>query len=106
MRRVMVWVIGCGVMGFVGVAGAQVGGGTAAATRPAATRRVEAPRTPESAVTPAPHGANWSKRHDEFMKRKEEGPIGLLFVGDSITDFWPRRGAETWKKFEAYQPAD
>ena len=60
-------------------------------------------RTSESAVTP--NDRNHS-RHEEFMKRKEQGPIGLLFLGDSITDFWPQRGPDSWAKFAPYHPAD
>jgi lysophospholipase L1-like esterase len=40
------------------------------------------------------------------MFRKTEGDIGLLFLGDSITDFWPRRGESSWLKFAQYKPAD
>ncbi|MEO7933470.1 MAG: GDSL-type esterase/lipase family protein [Chthoniobacterales bacterium] len=61
------------------------------------------PRTPESAVTPAVKDPN---RHVEFLDRKQRGPIDLLFLGDSITDFWPRRGETTWLKFAAWNPAD
>jgi beta-glucosidase len=51
------------------------------------------------------------KRHEQFMKDKEEalkkGPIQLVFVGDSITDAW-RRGdqnklyVERWGKYNPY----
>ena len=61
------------------------------------------PRTPESAVTPFDRN---HKRHDGFMARIKEGPVGLLFLGDSITDGWPRGGKDTWAKFAPYHPAD
>jgi len=61
------------------------------------------PRTPESAVTPVDRN---HKRHDSFMERIKTGPVGLLFLGDSITDFWPKRSPETWNKFAPYNPAD
>lgn len=61
------------------------------------------PRTPESSTTPNNRNP---KRHEGFLKRIQEGPVGLLFLGDSITDAWPRAGKETWAKFEPYQPAD
>jgi hypothetical protein len=60
-------------------------------------------RTAESASTPKPHRLG---RHQEFLKRKTEGPIDLLFLGDSITDHWPRKGATTWAKFAPWNPAD
>lgn len=66
-------------------------------------KQEQAPRTPESAVTPAIKGQN---RHEEFLARLKEGPIDLLFVGDSITDFWPRRGEYTWLQFARYNPAN
>ena len=53
------------------------------------------PRTPESAVTPAMKDPN---RHAEFLDRKQRGPIDLLFLGDSITDYWPLRGESSWLK--------
>jgi len=62
-----------------------------------------APRTAESALTPAIKNP---ERHAEFLFRKTEGKIGLLFLGDSITDFWPSHGQWSWLKFAPYQPAD
>ena len=61
------------------------------------------PRTPVSAVTPEVKNP---ERHQAFLKRIQEGPVGLLFLGDSITDFWPSRSPETWAKFAPYQPAN
>jgi beta-glucosidase len=61
------------------------------------------PRTPESSTTPVDRN---HKRHEGFMKRIQEGPVGLLFLGDSITDGWPGRSKETWSKFDAYHQAD
>lgn len=61
------------------------------------------PRTPESAVTP---GRENLKRHAGFMNRIKDGPVGLLFLGDSITDGWPRNGELTWLKFAPYNPAN
>ena len=86
---------------FASVALAQ----TAPSSRPAPK-----PRTPQDAVTPqvkTPNTPGFIRRHEEFLKRKAQGPIDLLFIGDSITDFWPKRGADSWKKFEEqYHPAD
>ena len=60
-------------------------------------------RTAESAVTPQVKDQN---RHEQFLYRIKQGPIGLLFMGDSITDWWPRTGEFSWLKFAPYQPAD
>lgn len=61
------------------------------------------PRTPESSTTP--NNRN-QKRHDGFLARIKQGPVGLLFLGDSITDGWPGRSKDTWAKFAPYQPAN
>lgn len=61
------------------------------------------PRTPESAVTP---GRENLKRHATFMNRLKDGPVDLVFLGDSITDGWPRTGELTWFKFAKYNPAN
>jgi lysophospholipase L1-like esterase len=63
----------------------------------------DAPRTADSALTPTKGNDN---RHQQFLARIKQGPVGLLFVGDSITDFWPGRSKETWEKFAPYHPAD
>jgi lysophospholipase L1-like esterase len=45
-------------------------------------------------------------RHEEFLQRGRQGPIGVLFLGDSITAGWAM-APEIWKKnFGAYQPAN
>jgi beta-glucosidase len=41
-------------------------------------------------------GANWMKRHEEFVAEAKQGGVDLLFVGDSITDFWRNRGKAVW----------
>jgi lysophospholipase L1-like esterase len=52
-----------------------------------------APRTPESAVTPATRNAG---RRTQFLAAGKKPGIQLLFLGDSITDAWPKRGKEVW----------
>jgi len=66
---------------------------------------VSLPRTPLSAVTPTTLPRN-PKRHDQFMFRITQGDIGVLFLGDSITDFWPKAGEWSWLKFAPSNPAD
>ena len=36
-------------------------------------------------------------KHESFLKRGKEGPIGVLFVGDSITEGWGR-AKDVWEK--------
>jgi lysophospholipase L1-like esterase len=38
-------------------------------------------------------------RHDVFVERAKQGDIDILFEGDSITDWWTRNGAESFKKY-------
>jgi lysophospholipase L1-like esterase len=68
-----------------------------------AKQAAKLPRTPEDAVTPAVKNP---ERHEQFLARIKEGPVGLLFLGDSITDAWPKRGPESWQKFAPLHPAD
>jgi lysophospholipase L1-like esterase len=75
----------------------------AAAAQPAAKPPAAAPRTAESAITPLHRNLN---REAQFLYRIKEGEVGLLFLGDSITDFWPRTGEFSWLKFAPYNPAD
>jgi lysophospholipase L1-like esterase len=75
----------------------------ALATPPPAPKPKPKSRTPESAVTPEIKDEN---RHKAFLKRIKEGEVGLLFLGDSITDAWPHSGKESWAKFAPYHPAD
>src|SRR5437762_6002371 len=54
-----------------------------------------------TATTPAPRSnpGNWTKRHEGFVAETQHGGIDLLFVGDSITDFWRRSGSNVWEKY-------
>lgn len=51
-----------------------------------------------SAIKPVPRDANWVKRHEGFVQIARQGGVNVLFVGDSITDFWrndnPARGGK------------
>ena len=45
-------------------------------------------------------------RHEGFLKRKAEGPIGLVLLGDSITDGWSSKGGAAWTRLAPHHPAD
>lgn len=46
------------------------------------------------------------KMHEAILARGKSGPVGLLFLGDSITERW-RIAPEIWEKYYgAYQPAN
>jgi len=40
------------------------------------------------------------------MNRINQGDIGVLFIGDSITDGWPRVGEWSWLNYAPYKPAN
>jgi lysophospholipase L1-like esterase len=48
------------------------------------------------------------KLHESFIARGKQGPVGLLFIGDSITAAWRAAWAEEmWNQyFGRYQPAN
>jgi lysophospholipase L1-like esterase len=48
---------------------------------------------------------SWVKRHDGFVKIAQQGDVQLLFMGDSITDFWRDRGSNVWNKVYARRQA-
>lgn len=50
--------------------------------------------------------ARFFELHASFLRRGQEGPVGVLFLGDSITEGWskvPDIWAEAWGR---YQPAN
>ena len=50
---------------------------------------------------------SWFSKHEEFLKRGKSGPIDLLFLGDSITDFWSSGGKAVWKeRYGKMKPAN
>lgn len=55
-----------------------------------------------SAIRPEPRDANWVKRHESFVAIAQQGGVEVLFLGDSITDFWRNRGKKIWD--ENYAP--
>jgi lysophospholipase L1-like esterase len=49
-----------------------------------------------TAIDPVPRDAAWVKRHEGFVAEAHQGGIDVLFLGDSITDYWrapdPQKG--------------
>ena len=43
----------------------------------------------------------WKPRFEQKFKQAESGPIDIVFLGDSITNFWETNGAEAYKKWYA-----
>ncbi len=62
------------------------------------------PRTPESAVTPIERS-----RHTDFLReiKAGNGDFDFILIGDSITDWWPKRnGPDTYACFAPWKPLD
>jgi lysophospholipase L1-like esterase len=51
-----------------------------------------------TAIEPGPRDAAWVKRHEGFVAEARQGGIDVLFLGDSITDFWRDRGRAVWDR--------
>jgi lysophospholipase L1-like esterase len=58
-----------------------------------------------SATNPVPRDPRWVARHEGFVKQAQQGGVDILFMGDSITDFWRGRGSNVWNKYYASQHA-
>jgi len=76
----------------------------AAATPPA----VAAPAVIPDASVGAPKEGNkrFFEKHASFLARAKSGPIGLLFLGDSITEGWTKAPHIWDHSFGQYQPAN
>jgi lysophospholipase L1-like esterase len=55
-----------------------------------------------TAIVPEPRDAKWVARHEGFVSEAKQGDIDILFLGDSITDFWRNKGSNVWK--QCYAP--
>lgn len=59
-----------------------------------------------SAAIPKTGNARFFELHESFLARAQAGPIGLLFLGDSITEGW-KNAPHIWEHyFGKYQPAN
>jgi lysophospholipase L1-like esterase len=71
-----------------------------------ATSEIPVAGTAQSSVTPLwRDGGNWLTRHQQFVDDAQKGGVDLLFVGDSITDFWRNRGKVVWDQYFAQDHA-
>ncbi|MDI1318706.1 MAG: GDSL-type esterase/lipase family protein [bacterium] len=74
----------------------------------AAAPAMPAPAALVDASAPIPKTGNtrFFELHEKFLARTKAGPIGVLFLGDSITEGWVK-APHIWEKyFGAYQPAN
>ena len=73
------------------------------AVKPAAPAKpTPKPRKAADASTPAAVNAG---RQKAFLERAKDKGIQLVFLGDSITDFWQNRGKAVWDEFYAKHDA-
>jgi lysophospholipase L1-like esterase len=54
-----------------------------------------------TAIIPVPREPPWLAQHERFVAQAIKGGVDLLFLGDSITDFWRSRGSKVWTKYYA-----
>ncbi len=54
---------------------------------------------PHDAIKPVPRGGGWMNRHKSMNERVAKGNVGLVFIGDSITQGWEGRGKKVWAKY-------
>ena len=52
-------------------------------------------------LVPVPREPFWLVQHKRFVAEAKKGGVDLLFLGDSITDFWRNRGSKVWTKYYA-----
>ncbi len=52
----------------------------------------------ESAGSKGGPSDRWSRMHETFVERSHRGAIDLLFLGDSITEYWLTDGKQVWER--------
>lgn len=50
-------------------------------------------------TTPVPRDDNWKKRVERDAAKAKQGGWDVVFIGDSITDFWQNKGKAEWDKY-------
>ena len=40
----------------------------------------------------------WRQQYEQQVEQVKNNPCGVLFLGDSITDYWKREGKQVWEK--------
>jgi|GEM_PF-235302 len=63
------------------------------------------PSASDAAIKPLPYQPRFLELHHSFLDRAHEGPVDLLFLGDSIMYQWARH-PEIWEHYAQYSPAN
>jgi lysophospholipase L1-like esterase len=58
----------------------------------------DAPKPVSLPTQPTPKEGGWRKMHAAHVELAKKGDIPLLFLGDSITEYWAVAGKEVWAK--------
>lgn len=76
------------------------------AVKPAPAAQPKA--TVNTAVVPVPReDGGWKERHELINSRVKQGPVDVVFIGDSITQGWEGAGKDAWEKhFAKLHPAN
>ena len=53
----------------------------------------------ELSTTPVPRDEGWMKRVERDAAMAKQGGWDIVFIGDSITDFWQNKGRAEWDKY-------
>ena len=79
----------------------------AIATAQTPTPEAKAPKVDASAaIEKKDTDGRFRKMHDSFLERGKSGPIGVLFIGDSITQGWTK-APHVWEHYYSkWQPAN
>lgn len=86
---------------------AQTGTPASAADAAAPAAAAKTPPADPTVGAPKRDTGAFLKKHEAILQRGKAGPIGVLFLGDSITENWKSKAPELWKHYEEkYQAAD
>lgn len=92
--------------GLVILAPAQTPAPVPAASAAPVVTATPPPKVDASAPIPKTGNARFFQLHESFLARGKAGPIGVLFLGDSITAGWTK-APHVWEHyFGKYQPAN
>jgi lysophospholipase L1-like esterase len=69
-----------------------------------AARAVDDPPA-NTAIAPEPRPGTWVKQHESFLEQAKKGDVGVLFLGDSITQGWKGAGKDVWARHYAPRKA-
>jgi len=92
--------------GLVSLAIAQTTAPAPASASPAPAAPAAPAVVDASAAIPKTGNARFFELHEKFLARTKSGPVGVLFMGDSITEGWGK-APHIWEHyFGKYQPAN